>query len=165
MGVMAIPPLDRRHCLAAVLAASLSVAGVGCANPVVPRAPNATWPSSPELLPPANSRMMAPDFGRATWALDPRAAAPDVASVTLNILVWEMACSSGSPTSGRMSVPVIDYEPATVTITIGVRPLGGMQTCPGPPGTPAVVQLAEPLGNRVLLDGGLVPPAPPEPRF
>jgi hypothetical protein len=48
-----------------------------------------------------------------------------------------------------------------VTITIGVRPLQGVQTCPGPPGTAAILRLDEPLGGRELLGGGLEPPAPP----
>jgi hypothetical protein len=52
-----------------------------------------------------------------------------------------------------------------VTITIGVRPLevapGTLLNCGGPPGTPASVRLSEPLGDRTLLDGGRVPPAPP----
>jgi hypothetical protein len=109
--------------------------------------------------------VLSADFGRATWALDPAFASPAPASTELHILVWERACSSGSPTTGRMSAPDIEYAPETVTITIGVRPLGGPQACPGPPGTPATVGLAEPLGTRTLLDGGRVPPSPPSPAF
>ena len=57
----------------------------------------------------------------------------------------------------------------TSTITLGVRPIevppGFAITCPGPPGTPAILRLSEPLGSRELLDGGSVPPAPPAPIF
>lgn len=102
-------------------------------------------------------------FGPATWALDPTFASPAPDSTELHILVWERACSSGSPTTGRMSAPVIEYAANTVTITIGVRPLDGIQSCPMPPGTPALLRLPEPLGKRTLLDGGHVPPAPPSP--
>jgi hypothetical protein len=109
--------------------------------------------------------VLSADFGRATWALDPAFAWPGPASTELHILVWERTCSSGLPTTGRMSAPDIEYTPETLTITIGVRPLGGPQACPGPPGTPATVRLVEPLGTRTLLDGGRVPPAPPSPAF
>lgn len=106
-------------------------------------------------------------FGPATWALDPDMAPPTEATTELNILVWERACSSGNPATGRMSAPVVEYTTTTVTITIGVRPLevppGTGVSCPMPPGTPASLQLAEPLGPRTLLDGGPVPPAPPSP--
>ncbi|HEY5434537.1 MAG TPA: hypothetical protein VIK13_04840 [Candidatus Limnocylindrales bacterium] len=64
-----------------------------------------------------------------------------------------------------MSAPVIAYTATAVTITIGVCPLGGPQACPGPPGTPAIMRLAAPLGARTLLDGGRVPAAPPSPAF
>jgi hypothetical protein len=109
--------------------------------------------------------VLSPEFGTATWALNPASAAPTAASTELNILVWERTCSGGSPTSGRMSAPVVDYGADSVIVTIGVRPLEGMQTCPGPPGTPALLRLAEPLGDRTLLDGAYVPPAPPTPAF
>jgi hypothetical protein len=109
---------------------------------------------------------LSPEFGRATWALDPAFPAPKPGSTELHILVWEQACSSGTPPTGRMSAPVIRYADTTVTITIGVRPLSGAQDCQGiTRGTPDLVQLAEPLGTRTLLDGGHVPPAPPTPMF
>ena len=106
-------------------------------------------------------------FGPATWALDPAFPAPVADTSELHILVWERACSSGAPATGRMSAPVVEYTSGAVTITIGVRPLqvaeGMLLTCPMPPGTPAILQLSEPLGGRTLLDGGVVPPAPPSP--
>jgi hypothetical protein len=107
--------------------------------------------------------VLSADFGPATWALDPAFASPGPASTELHILVWGTTCSSGLPATGRISAPDIAYTPETVTITIGVRPLSGVQTCQGVPGTPATVGLAEPLGARTLLDGGRVPAAPPSP--
>jgi len=109
--------------------------------------------------------VLSAEFGPATWALDPAFAPPGPDATELHVLVWEWACSSGSPTTGRMSAPVVVYGLETLTITIGVRPLGGNQTCPGPPGTPALVRLPQPLGDRTLLDGGHAPPAPPSPAF
>lgn len=111
--------------------------------------------------------VLSAEVGPASWALDPAFAPPTADTTELHILVWERACSSGSPATGRMSAPVIEYTPETVTITIGVRPLqvapGTGLTCPMPPGTPAIVRLPEPLGERALLDGGQVPPVPPSP--
>lgn len=109
--------------------------------------------------------VLSSEFGPATWALDPDFPAPDAGTTELHVLVWERACSSGRPTTGRMSAPVVEYAPDTVTITIGVRPVGGDQDCQGPPGTPAIVTLPQPLGDRMLLDGGRHPPAEPSPAF
>jgi hypothetical protein len=101
-------------------------------------------------------------FGPAAWALDPAYPKPSPDSTQLHVLVWEIACSSGSPTTGRMSPALIEYTPSSVTMTLGVRGLDGARRCPLPPGTPAIVTLDEPLGGRTLLDGGREPPGPPE---
>jgi len=113
--------------------------------------------------------VLSAEYGPASWALDPAFPAPTADTTELHLLVWEIACSSGSPATGRMSAPVIESTSSTVTITIGVRPLpaapGTAFSCPMPKGTPASLRLAEPLGKRTLLDGGTVPPAPPSPAF
>jgi hypothetical protein len=111
------------------------------------------------------SVLVAPDLGPARWALDPAYPAPDPASTELHVLVWELQCNGGSPLTGRIGPPVIDYAATTVTLTLGVRSLGGVQTCPGSRGTPAMVRLSERLGPRTLLDGGTVPAAAPSPMF
>jgi hypothetical protein len=103
------------------------------------------------------------EYGPATWAIDPAFATPGPNSTEVHLLVWEVACSGGSATTGRISPAVIDYTETTVSITIGVRPLDGFQGCPLPPGTPVVVTLTEPLDSRTLLDGGHFPPAAPSP--
>lgn len=122
------------------------------------------WPKVAEVLPAATSEIPA-DFGRATWALDPAFGAPSPTATELHLLVWERTCSSGRPTTGRMSAPVVEVSATTISITIGVRPLTDppLQTCPGPPGTPALIQLDAPLGDRTLLDG--TTNAPPSPAF
>jgi len=123
-----------------------------------------TWPVSPETLPAATGAV--PDgFRLATWALDPAFPSPGPESTSMHILVWETLCASGRPTTGRMSAPAISFGSTTVTIKIGVRPLGGVQACPGPTGTPAILILPEPLGARTLLDGGRTPVGPPSPGF
>lgn len=109
--------------------------------------------------------VLSAEFGPATWELDPAFPTPAADTSEVHILVWERACSGGSPATGRISAPVVQYAATTVTITIGVRPPdappGTAFTCPLGPGTPAIMRLGEPLGNRTLLDGGVVPPAPP----
>jgi hypothetical protein len=104
------------------------------------------------------------DAGRATWWLDPAYAAPGPETAELHILVMEQACASGQPAFGRIAAPVAVYEPDTLTLTVGVRGVG-MATCPSNPPTPATVILPAPLGERVLLDGGRHPPAPPQPDY
>lgn len=149
-----------------VLVALIVLAGTAaCDQALTTARPASPWPVAPEVLATATSGELPSQFGPANWAFDPAFPAPGPANDRLFILVWERACSSGSPATGRMSAPVIETAPTTVTITIGVRPVSGMQTCPLPPGTPAVVTLPEPLGARSLRDGGSVPPAPPSPAF
>lgn len=104
-----------------------------------------------------------PGYGPATWALDPDFADPGPQSEALHILVWERACNGGTLVFGRMSAPAIAYGAATVTVTMEVRGLAGLSTCPLGPGTPLAVQLREPLGDRILLDGGREPPSEPSP--
>lgn len=107
------------------------------------------------------------EYGPAHWAPDPAYAPPDASTTELHILVWEIACSGASPTTGRMSAPVVEYAAGTITITIGVRPLtgSGAITCPLGPGTPAIVTLPQPMGDRTLLDGYVSPPVAPSPPF
>jgi hypothetical protein len=122
------------------------------------------WPTVAEVLPPPTAEIPA-GFGPATWALDPAFPLPGPTATKLHVLVWERACSSGRPTTGRMSAPVIEGSAITVSITIGVRPMtdNPLQACPLPRGTPALIDLGEPLGDRTLLDGRTG--APPSPAF
>src|SRR5262245_52334400 len=144
-----------------VTGACLTLLLCACAG-VLPNAP--TWPVSPEPLP-AETTSIGSEYGRASWALDPAYPAPGPSARELHVLVWELACSGGSAATGRMSAPVIVYTTTSVVVTIKVRPLGGVRACPGPPGTPALLTLSEPLGDRELYDGGREPPAPPSPLF
>jgi hypothetical protein len=120
----------------------------------------------PGSIGPCNLRVVLLDgYGPASWALNPAFPAPTADTTTLEILVWEDACSSAAPTTGRMSAPVIEYGALTVTITLGVRPLLGPQTCPLGRGTPASLRLSQSLGTRTLLNGGTFPAAAPSPPF
>jgi hypothetical protein len=146
--------------LAALIIGGLTVAG--CAEPA--ETLPLTFPVAAEVLPSPTAEIGS-DYGAATWALDPAFPAPDPTATTLHLLVWERACSSGAPTTGRMSPPEVASTGTTLTIRIGVRARPGPQTCPGPPGTPAILALAEPLAGRTLLDGGRSPVGPPSPGF
>ena len=157
-----------------LVATVVFVVVAGCSTSPQPTGASATYPLLPTFPVPPEAlaspvASIPQEFGKATWAIDGSLAAPDSTTRTLHILVWEQACSGGVPATGRISPPVIVYSPTTVTITLGVRPIqvpsGYLVTCPGPPGTPATVELSEPLGSRQLLDGGRTPPAPPSPGF
>ncbi len=107
--------------------------------------------------------VLGPGIRPAEWAPDPAFAAPGPAATSVHVLVWEMDCTSGQPATGRVTGPIVGYGADAVTITFGVRPLPAQnQTCPGNPPTPVVVELAEPLGDRELLDGGTFPAGPPD---
>jgi hypothetical protein len=95
------------------------------------------------------------DAEPATWQVDP-SFMPQADSTQIPIMVVERACSSGTPTTGRMKVD-IGYTPTAVTIGIDVTPLGGDQDCVLVP-TPYVVELDEPLGDRQLVDANAVAP-------
>ena len=111
------------------------------------------------------SVVLSPEFGSATWALDPAFASPTPDATELHVLVREAACSGGSPATGRMSPPVIEWAANTLTITIGVRRLDGIQTCPGPPKDARHRDARRAARQATLLDGGRVPAAPPSPAF
>jgi hypothetical protein len=91
--------------------------------------------------------------------------APDAdltpAATSIEVLVNERACASGTSAEGRIAPPTVEYGPDTVTITLAVIPVTGGADCPGNPDTPFTVELDEPLGDRTLLDGGTSPPSSP----
>lgn len=99
--------------------------------------------------------------GPAQWWLDPRRPSPASDTTVLEILVLEQACASGDYAVGRILPPIVQYEADAITVTVGVREVGG--TCQSNPYTPAILDLAEALGNRELLDGFHIPPAPARP--
>ncbi len=109
--------------------------------------------------------VVGPGVGAASWSLDPAFAAPGPADTEIRVQVWERACASGEAAVGRVVGPVISYDTDAITITYGVRPKPGGATCQSNPPTPVLLELAEPLGDRLLLDGGSFPAAPPSPPF
>jgi hypothetical protein len=70
----------------------------------------------------------------------------------------ERECASGKAATGRIAEPIAEYGVNAITITIPVRRVKGGADCQGNPWTPYVLELDEPIGDRVLLDGGPWPP-------
>jgi hypothetical protein len=94
-------------------------------------------------------------YGPASWTLDP--AVPYSPGATdIHILVDEWACHGSGNAEGRIAWNVA-YSDAVVVVSIAVRSLEGMQTCPGTAQTPFVVHLDRPVGVRELRDGGIWP--------
>jgi hypothetical protein len=94
-----------------------------------------------------------------TWELDPSAPSPSAAATDLPLLISERSCNGGDPPDPeRILPPRIDYRPRSITITYRIEPPGGFQTCPTAPPARVDLTLDEPVGNRVLRDGGFVVP-------
>jgi hypothetical protein len=73
----------------------------------------------------------------------------------------ERACAGGQPPNGRVLAPVVVYRPDAIVVTIAVVTIPGDSDCEGNPSVPITIQLTEPLRDRLLLDGGTVPPRVP----
>jgi hypothetical protein len=99
--------------------------------------------------------VVAGDLGEAdlTLATEPR---PD--ATVLELLVLERACASGRTAEGRVELVELEETADEIRLRVGVRPQPGEQECPGHPPTPFTVELAEPLGDRRILDAAVVPP-------
>jgi hypothetical protein len=94
-----------------------------------------------------------------SWSLDPAFGAPGPTDTIVHVLVQEIVCASGRPPGARVRAPIVTLGADAVTITFFVDELPGGQECPGAPPSPIEVVLAEPLGERVLRDGGAFPPS------
>ncbi len=94
--------------------------------------------------------------GTASVTLD-AGRAGDPASTTLRLLVTERACNSGADAEGRVRLVRLVETTTTVEVVLAVDPRGGGQTCPSNPPTPYGVDLAVPLGDRIVLDASVVP--------
>lgn len=53
-------------------------------------------------------------------------------------------------------IELIETE-TTVEFVLGIESRGGAQNCPSNPPTPFTLELAAELGDRTILDAGLVP--------
>jgi hypothetical protein len=102
----------------------------------------------------------------AVWSLDPGAPLPDASTQVFDALVTERACAGGRSADGRVVEPWVAADPEQVVVVFAVVASEGMPTCPSNPASRVTVDLGEPLGERILLDGGRFPAGDPaEPDF
>jgi hypothetical protein len=127
-----------RHCV--VLAAAIALLA-GCAAA-------STSPTRPPSF--------APEAGQANWWVNPAELPLAPRTRTIRGFLREQACASGGSPEGRILGPWIEYRPDTIVVTYRVRVVGGR--CPTNPAYPITITLAEDLGSRSLLDGGVTPP-------
>jgi hypothetical protein len=107
-----------------------------------------------------------PDVGPASWWVDPQALPLPSSVRTIPVFILEQACASGRSPKGRVLPPEVEYAAASVLVRFSVTMRIGDQDCQGNPPFALTLSLAEPLGNRTLLDAGDTPPRdatkPPE---
>lgn len=97
----------------------------------------------------------------ASWAeiaAVPGGAEPD--SSVVEVLVYERECTSARDPSPYLHEPVVIERDDTVTLYWTSDIPTGDQTCPGNPRVQRAVKLAQPLGDRTILDGSTWPPRP-----
>jgi hypothetical protein len=87
----------------------------------------------------------------AVWRVDD-ADPPDEAATSFTALVTRLGCSNGE--TGRVLEPAVDVDGERIKVTFAVEPLPpGSYDCPGNDEVPYVVELAEPVGSREIVDG------------
>jgi hypothetical protein len=94
----------------------------------------------------------------ADWWVDPAAGVPGPEATTVAGFVRERACASGRSPEGRILDPLVLYTEAAVLVVYAIEDLPGGQDCQGNPAFPITLELAEPIGDRALLDGATFPP-------
>jgi hypothetical protein len=107
------------------------------------------------LLPTASPVPIPENASPATWVLDPDQPRPGPDATSFTAAVTEQGCSSGRDIRGKLLPPVIQYLEFQVTVSLYLEPLPNpdAQECPGNLPTPFVIELAQPLGDRRLVDG------------
>lgn len=88
------------------------------------------------------------------WRIDPAAEPLTPNSTTVDLLVTERECASGQAMGDRLLGPEIVATQTAILIAFAAEPPpGDSQTCQGNPEQTVVVELPEPLGDRVISDG------------
>ena len=101
-------------------------------------------------------RVTEPGFGLADWVLPGDLPGPRARSFPIE--VTEIECASGQPADDRLLPPEIVLSDDAVTITVLVATLDDDErTCQGNPSVEVEIELPEPLGDRMLLDGSTYP--------
>jgi hypothetical protein len=98
-------------------------------------------------------------IGLADFWLDPAAGRPGPDATTLSGFIRERSCAGGQPPNSRIQAPMVVFGEGSVVVTVTVRQRPGVQDCPGNPDTTRItIELGQPLGDRVILDGSVFPP-------
>lgn len=88
----------------------------------------------------------------ATWSL-PAGAAISGSSESFTVQVTRDSCNNG--VTGVVSRPSIDFGDTEVVVTFSVEPTTpGTHTCQMNPAVDVAVSMGEPIGDRLLIDGG-----------
>lgn len=101
----------------------------------------------------------APGLGPALVSSNPDAL-PSPEATELDLFITEQNCASGMPPNDREVVVLVTETADEVTIIALVAAVEGDAECPGNPLYPISVTLAEPLGDRMLIDGHRFPRQP-----
>jgi hypothetical protein len=104
------------------------------------------------------ARRLPEGLGDVDWVLDPAFAAPDATTTEVHVLATETACAGGADLGERLLGPQVVETAADVRIVFAAIPQAGDATCPSNPPTAVTITLAQPLGDRVLVDGLSVGP-------
>jgi hypothetical protein len=100
---------------------------------------------TPRAVPP-------PGYGPATGTLDPAGRPSGRERRKLDILVQELACTSGRSASGRISPAFVTWDEREIVIEVFVETIPGGGDCQGVPATPATLLLPVPVEGRTLVD-------------
>jgi hypothetical protein len=88
------------------------------------------------------------------WRVDPSIGAPGAEDETVAVLLMERECVGGQEIGDRLRGPQIVMTDTHVRIAFAAsRPPGDAFDCQGNPETPYLVELPEPIGDRVLVEG------------
>ncbi len=98
-------------------------------------------------------------LGQVAVRLDPDSL-PEPADTVINLLVTEMACSSGRQMGDALLGPQIVETDTLVLVAFAVVPVSGTAACAGNAPSSVTIELSQPLGDRILLDGLSLPPQP-----
>jgi hypothetical protein len=76
------------------------------------------------------------------------------------VMVNERECTSGRDPNTYLGEPEVTETADTVSVFLTSESAVGDQNCQGNPSVPLTLELAEPIGDRELVDGGTWPPRP-----
>jgi hypothetical protein len=76
---------------------------------------------------------------------------PSESAETILAYVVRLGCNGG--VTGDVLKPIVNRSETDVVVTFRVAAISGVATCPSNQPVPVVVDLGEPIGHRVLVDG------------